>query len=146
MLIQILIGASVIFKTIVIQVLIISAAIHGLKKYGPWLGRPPYFVKTTLALVAVVLWLVLGFTLSAWAWAGVFLMLDVFQALEPALYFSIVTFTTLGYGDITLEPHFRILASFAAVDGLIIFGLSTAFLAECTHRIRSHQDKSNIES
>ncbi len=141
MLTQILIGTAVIFITIVIQVLFIGIAIQMLTKRGGWLIKPPFVVKTTVAMVAVVLWLILGISLSAWSWAGVFLTAGVFQSLEPALYFSIVTFTTLGYGDITLDPQWRILASFAAVDGLIIFGLNTAFLVEFTSRLRSTQEK-----
>lgn len=138
---QILIGTMVIFMTIVIQVLFISVAIGVLNKRGAWLVKSPFFLKTTIALVAVVLWLIIGISLGAWSWAGVFLLAGVFQSLEPALYFSIVTFTTLGYGDITLSPEWRILASFAAVDGLIVFGLNTAFLVEFTHRLRSIQEK-----
>jgi hypothetical protein len=128
--------------TVVIQVLFISTAIEVLTKRGAWLAKPPFVFKTTIALVSVVLWLIVGISLSAWSWAGVFLILGVFQSLEPALYFSIVTFTTLGYGDITLNPDWRILASFAAVDGLIIFGLNTAFLVEFTSRLRSTQENS----
>jgi len=142
---QILVGAVVIFVTIVIQVLFISIAIEVLKKRGTWLVKPPFVIKTTIALVAVVLWLIAGISLSAWSWAGIFLLAGIFQSLEPALYFSIVTFTTLGYGDIVLNPEWRILASFAAVDGLIIFGLNTAFLVEFTSRLRSIQEK-NIDS
>ncbi|ODS24990.1 hypothetical protein AB835_00340 [Candidatus Endobugula sertula] len=141
MLTQMLIGSAVIFMTIVIQVLFISVVIQVLTKCGAWLVKPPFIVKTTVALVAVVLWLIVGISLSAWLWAGVFMVVGTFQNLEPALYFSIVTFTTLGYGDITLGSQWRILGSFTAVDVLIIFGLNTAFLVEFTGRLRSVQEK-----
>ncbi len=126
--------------TIVVQVLFISSAIQALTKYGAKLAEPPFIVKTILALVVVVLWLIAGISLSAWLWAVVFLVVEVFQELEAALYFSIVTFTTLGYGDITLNSQWRILASFSAINGLIIFGLNTAFLVEFTSRLRSTQE------
>lgn len=138
---QILIGAMVIFITIVIQVIFISIAIKVLTKRGAWLVKPPFVIKTVIAMVAVVLWLIIGISLSAWAWAGVFLSVGVFESLEPALYFAIVTFSALGYGDIVLNSQWRLLASFAAVDGLIIFGLNTAFLVEFTSRLRSTQEK-----
>lgn len=137
---QITIGALVIFVTIVIQVSFISAAIGTLSRQGSWLAKPPFLFKMTVALVAVVLWLIIGISLSAWSWAGVFFLVDAFQSLEPALYFSIVTFTTLGYGDIILGTQWRILASLTAVNGLIIFGLNTAFLVEFTSRLRSAQE------
>lgn len=138
---QILIGAVVIFLTVFIQVLFISIAIAALTKHGRWLARPPFFIKTTMAMVAIVLWLILGISLSSWSWAGIFMTADVFQSLEPALYFSIVTFTTLGYGDITLSSEWRLLGSFAAVNGLIIFGLNTAFLVEFTSRLHATQKR-----
>jgi hypothetical protein len=40
-----------------------------------------------------------------------------------ALYFSIVTFTTLGYGDVTPTPNFRLMAASEAVAGLLLSGL-----------------------
>ena len=49
---------------------------------------------------------------------------DVFG--EDALYFSMVTFTTVGYGDVILDERWRLLAAFEAANGIIIFGLTTA--------------------
>jgi hypothetical protein len=72
----------------------------------------------------------IAITASVWLWAHVFLYLEVFTERETALYFSTVTFTTLGYGDIVLENRWRFLSSLTAVNGLIVFGLSTAFLVE----------------
>lgn len=60
------------------------------------------------------------------AWAFTFMYLGAIRNLEEALYFSIVTFTTLGYGDITLSETYRLLASLEAATGIIIFGWSTA--------------------
>ena len=48
--------------------------------------------------------------------------------LEPAFYFSMVTFTTLGYGDIVLDERWRLLASFEAATGIIMFGWTTAIV------------------
>lgn len=39
-----------------------------------------------------------------------------------------MTYTTLGYGDITLDPGVRVFGSFSAITGLLTFGFSTAFL------------------
>jgi voltage-gated potassium channel Kch len=47
---------------------------------------------------------------------------------ERALYFSIVTYTTLGYGDIVLDENWRLLSSFQAANGIIIFGWTTAVI------------------
>jgi hypothetical protein len=56
--------------------------------------------------------------------------LGLFDSFEPALYFSIISFTTVGFGDVVLEPGWRLLAGMTATHGLLNFGLFTAFLVE----------------
>ncbi|MCW8878220.1 MAG: potassium channel family protein [Kangiellaceae bacterium] len=143
---QILIGTLLIISTIVIQVIIISIAITLLPKFGKWLAQPPFLIKNIIAIVGIVLWLVFGISICAWLWAGTFMYVELFDSLEAALYFSTVTFTTLGYGDITLNESWRLLGSLAAVDGLIIFGLNTAFLIEFASRLRTAQESSSTEN
>mgnify|MGYP006290891881 CR=1 FL=1 len=50
--------------------------------------------------------------------------------LETALHFSTVSFTTVGHGDVTASPDWRLLGSFEAAAGMLLFGVSTAFLFE----------------
>ncbi len=47
---------------------------------------------------------------------------------ETATYFSVVTFTSLGYGDITLSSQWRLLSGLQAIDGIVLLGWTTAFL------------------
>jgi len=53
---------------------------------------------------------------------------DELKSLQEAFYFSIVTFTTLGYGDITLSEQWRILSGVEAVNGIFLIGWTTALL------------------
>lgn len=90
----------------------------------------------TAAVISVSLaFIVLAHTLQVWLWAGVWIWSDVLTDWNEALYFSLVTYTTLGYGDIVLGPGLRIFAAFAAVAGLLAFGLSTAYLVALISRI-----------
>jgi hypothetical protein len=66
--------------------------------------------------------------LEALLWAAAYVVLDEIQNLEQAFYFSMVTFTTLGYGDIVLDERWRLLASFQASTGILMFGWTTAIL------------------
>jgi hypothetical protein len=66
-------------------------------------------------------------------WAVTYLLLNAIDGLEQALYFSMVTFTTLGYGDVTLEEQWRLLASFEAANGIIMFGWTTAIVMAAVH-------------
>ena len=51
-----------------------------------------------------------------------------FDTLEKSIYFSLVTFTTLGYGDITISSSNRILAGFEAMNGILLLGWSTTMM------------------
>lgn len=69
-------------------------------------------------------------TICVWLWAGLFRVLGVFATLEEAVYFSMVSFTTVGYGDVVVDKGWRILSGFVAVNGLLAFGIFTAVLIE----------------
>ena len=61
----------------------------------------------------------------------------VIDTFEAALYFSTSTFTTVGYGDIVLEPGWRVLAAIESANGFLLLGWSTAFLLQVVSRMRS---------
>ncbi|MCJ8191980.1 potassium channel family protein [Sphingomicrobium aestuariivivum] len=107
-----------------------------------WLNRhAPRFLAGSamgplfLSIVGVVFWLLLALGVTVALWAGLFLRLDLFTGWEPALYFTTVTITTLGYGDIILPAEHRLLTGFLATNGLILFSMSTAFLIEFLRRV-----------
>lgn len=69
--------------------------------------------------------------LEAFLWALLYLALPAqagLKSLQEAFYFSLVTFTTLGYGDITLHSKWQLLAGIEGMVGIVVFGLSTAIL------------------
>lgn len=67
-----------------------------------------------------------------WLWTLLFYFLesDILPDIDTALYFTTSTFTTVGYGDIVLPPEWRLLAACCAINGMILFGWSTAFIFE----------------
>lgn len=71
---------------------------------------------------------VFAHTIQVWIWAGSFVYMGMLPKLASAIYFALVTYTTVGYGDVTVGDGFRVYAAMAAVTGLLNFGLSTAFL------------------
>lgn len=81
--------------------------------------------------VFTAFWLLVLHFIEVLLWAVSLLLLPAvtqLQSLEQSLYFSLVTFTTLGYGDITLSPGVRLLSGVEAMNGILLFGWSTAFL------------------
>lgn len=67
-----------------------------------------------------------------WMWAVLYLFLQMpeFPDLEKALYFSTVTYSTLGYGDIIIGEGYRMLAAIEGTNGFLLFGWTTAFIFE----------------
>ncbi len=130
MLTQLLLGAVIITLTIVVQVIFMGtlAAFFGKVKHLITTGRRA--VNNIIIMSVSVLWLVLGITINTWIWAFTLILIGEFHELEGALYYAITSFTTLGYGDILLSEQWRIFGSLSAVNGLIVFGLNTAFLVE----------------
>ena len=61
-------------------------------------------------------------------WAAFYYGLGLFGNYETALYFSLGTYTTIGYGDVLLPQRWRLVGSLEGISGVLLCGLSTAFL------------------
>ena len=91
---------------------------------------------TRIYLVSgVVVMMFLVSVLEVLVWAITYLALNAIQGFEQAFYFSMVTFTTLGYGDVVLIERWRLLSSFEAANGIIMFGWTTAIVIAAVQRI-----------
>jgi len=132
---QLLLGTALIITNAVFHVSCLVWLAGLVKRIGTSATFTPSRKGMTMLLGVAVLGLIAIHTTSAWAWAGVFYSLGEFTGLSKALYFSVVTSTTLGYGDITLTEKWQLLASFEAMGGLILFGVSTAFLLGVMRRL-----------
>ena len=133
---QLILGTAIITATVVFHV----SGLLGLAQVLRRLGQAPragahHRPRMLLLLIVTVLGIIAIHTVEAWLWALVYLQLGQFVELAPALYFSVTTSTTLGYGDITLSEQWQLLATFEAMGGLILFGASTAFLLGLMSRL-----------
>jgi hypothetical protein len=81
-------------------------------------------------LTAMVLMVLHVIEIQLWALTYLFTLPgDTLDTFEKATYFSFVTFTTVGYGDITLSTQdWRLLSGIEAMDGILLAGWSTALL------------------
>lgn len=86
------------------------------------------FLHFAVALCATVLVLLCGNLVQTVIWAGVFLFYGEFALFERAFYFSLVNFTTLGYGDIVLKDERAVLGPLEAINGVLMLGLTTSVL------------------
>ena len=61
-------------------------------------------------------------------WAVSYQWIGAFETFEQSLYFSLVTYTTLGYGDLVLQDTHRLMGAIEAANGVIMLGWSTAIV------------------
>jgi len=83
---------------------------------------------SALFLFYSTLVMLLGNMIQIGIWALLFYVLEQFEKYSEAFYHSTVNFTTLGYGDIVMSDDWKLLGALEAVNGVIMFGLSTGFL------------------
>jgi len=104
--------------------------------------------RALTAVVVTALGLLLLHCVQILIWAVAYRLLTPVQpidTLESAVYFSAVTFTTLGYGDITLSSEqWRLLTGIEALNGVLLLGWSTALLYAVVHRTWSGYAASHL--
>jgi Ion channel len=79
-------------------------------------------------VAGLVLMMFVASLIEVGLYAFAYLRVGAIEGIERAMYFSMVTFTTLGYGEIVLGEDWRMLASFEAANGIILFGWTTALI------------------
>lgn len=75
-------------------------------------------------------------TIEIRLYAALYLALGVSHHFETALYFSTVTYASIGYGDVLPPTPWRILAAIEGATGIIMLGWSTAFLVSLLARLK----------
>ena len=129
---QILMGSLLLGLCSLIHVSALVIAVTWLTNmFGKFAGITHWGILVGTAFAIVVL----SHTVQISVWATSFVALGAFAEGAEAIYFAITTYTTVGYGDITLGNQFRLFAAMAAVTGLLNFGLSTAFLVGLLSRM-----------
>ncbi|MDO6590774.1 two pore domain potassium channel family protein [Loktanella sp. D2R18] len=139
MFVQLALGTTLLLASIFVAGLSFWAMEGMTVRMHPWLTREPHRIKLMLVLCIAAVWVMVQMTIGVWIWALTLRGLGVFDAMEPAVYFSLVAFTTLGFGDILLPMEWRLLGGLAAANGLLNIGMVTALLVEALRQVRLQQ-------
>lgn len=147
MLVQVIISLAIIVLTIFIHGLGTTLGINYiLKKHD--IKNQVFGFKTSMKILSYsAVFLMILHYIDIAIWAVVYLVIPQLKQLanwEEAMYFSTVTYTTLGYGDITLSPVWRIMSGFEAMNGILMFGWSTAMFFSVVQQIMGQKIRSNI--
>jgi hypothetical protein len=129
MLIQLLVGSLVSAMAIMIHALATVGAIGVARAAGQRPGRYPRLHLMTV-MVATVLVLMLAHTCEIVVWSLSYAVVGAAPEGSDLLYFAFVNYTTLGYGDVTPVKAWRLVGPMAAMNGILMFGWSTAVLFE----------------
>ena len=135
MLLNIAIAALMLVVTTAIHAGGMMLAMHVNRAQGGRLRQRLLRIRHYPRVAEIVLLMFLVSVVEVLVWAVAYLALDAIEGLERACYFSMVTFTTLGYGEIVLDERWRLLASFEAANGIIMFGWTTAIVVASVQRV-----------
>lgn len=90
--------------------------------------RQPRKTHYTLLLIAVFAVIILLHLAETAIWAAFYSWHNLFADYETSFYFSLGSYTTIGYGDVVLPRRWRLLGGIEGVSGVLLCGLSTAFI------------------
>ena len=113
----------------------------GLALALPWLtprhtGQPlRRALRTIQVLIGVASWLLVLHLIEIAVWAAFYFWVRCLPDLETSLYFSGVTYATVGFGDIVLPHGWRLLAPMEGLTGILMCGLSTGFFFVMVSRL-----------
>ncbi len=130
-----LLGAALVITTTVVHTggMIGLIRVFRLAHVERWDRQSPLARVTVVGSVALVMGL--ASMVEAGLWAATYLALGAISGVEQAMYFSTVTYTTLGFGDVVLTTPWRLLSAIQAANGTIMFGWTTALLFATVHRV-----------
>ena len=93
----------------------------------------PIFV--IVMCIAVLLMTALH-TIEASAWAGAYRLLGALPDHKTAILYSLGAMTTFGHATLFLEQQWQMMGVLEALNGVLLFGLTTAFLFAMIQEVR----------
>src|SRR5262249_41011326 len=133
MLRQLLVGGGVSVINIAIHSVIMATVGRGaeLASARPRTNPSLYLAAVMIPIVSV---LMATHTLEAAVWSLAYGIVDAAPAGPDLVYFALVNYATLGYGDIVPMERWRLLGPIAAMNGVLLFGWSTAVMFDVLRR------------
>jgi hypothetical protein len=133
MLYQLIVGAVVSVCGIVIHALVMVAVVRVAQVIAEMKARRPW-LRLVEVMTATVLVLMLAHVCEVIVWSLAYTAVGAAPAGSDPLYFAFVNYTTLGYGDVIPVPDWRLLGPMTAMNGILLFGWSTAVIFEVLRR------------
>jgi hypothetical protein len=123
MLTIVLSGVLLVVVTVAIQAVGVDALLRAVMKLRAL--EQSGFLRVTRSVIGLACWLVAIHLASISVWGLFYLWSGCLPDAESSFYFSAVTYTSAGYGDVVLSKPWRMLAPIETLTGILMCGLST---------------------
>lgn len=132
---QLALAVVLVALTTTIHSLCTAAAIGIMRRLQLDQRRMPIPVSGTILTAGLVVTMFSVAILEAALYAVTYVKVRAMPNFEAALYFSVVTFTSLGYGDVVVDQRWRLLAAAEAANGIMMFGWTTGLIVAVLARL-----------
>ena len=133
MLRQILVGASVSVCNIAIHAFAMTAVIWAARITGA-IATSRQSLQLIIVMIATVSFLMAAHFAEVLVWSLAYAIVGAAPKGADLIYFAFVNYTTLGYGDVTPVERWHLLGPMTAMNGVLMFGWSTAVIFEVLRR------------
>jgi hypothetical protein len=146
MFLALLVGTGMLLCSLLCYATATALIVHVVVRVLPEDSGDLGFFKSVAVMMIVTLITAAMHLFEIALWAIAFLLCGEMTSFETAFYFSAESYTALGYGDITLSQRWQLLGPLEAINGLLLFGLSTAVMFAVlsrliTNRLRHQHDQ-----
>jgi hypothetical protein len=124
MAVRLLVAWTVVGFCVATHAIGVTAAVRWLSRRTALAMR---FWPETQLFVLLAGWIILLHLIEIAAWAFLYDWRGAMPGLQSAVYFSAVTYTTTGYGDLVLPESWRLVGAVEALTGILMCGWSTGF-------------------
>ena len=132
---KLLVAWGLMALTVMIHATGVSAAMR-----RPRVSITRFWLRTRF-FVRLAAWIIFLHLIEISMWGFFYLWVGAMPGVQPSLYFSAVTYTTTGYGDLVLPPEWRLVGAIEALTGILMCGWSTGFFFAIVDRMLAAESK-----
>ena len=126
--INFLVGLPVMLLCLIIQAIAALWSVRHFVRRTEAIQDAHRFLQSIRPLLTSMLVMMLGSLVQMSLWGALFVYLNEFDEMYPAIYHSAVNFTSLGYGDVVMGEKWKLLGPLEAMNGVLMLGMSAAAL------------------
>jgi hypothetical protein len=144
MLKQLAVGGGISLLNIAIHAMFMVMVVAGVRSRLAILSRRHPVARLLAVMISTITVLMVAHTIEVGVWAISYRLFEVAPESASAFYFAFVNYATLGYGDVLPAEGWRLIGPITAMNGMLLFGLSTAVIFEALRvtaiRLHLHMD------